>query len=381
MQLSDPSLRPKLAYVITEDWFFASHFLPMARAAIEQGFEVVVITRVRDHADRIAETGGRVISLEAERRKLNPLSLGRTALRLSRILKRERPDLVHCIAAQSIVVGGAAAALAGIDRRIYALTGLGRLGARRDVVGATERTLLRTVVRQGIQSKRTRYLFENPDDSHLLGLHPADPRVTIVGGAGVDPEIFAPSPPPAGSPFRIAIVARMLWSKGIDLAVEAVRQARGRGADVTLSLYGAPDPSNRRAIPVAQLEEWSALDGIVWHGTVRDVRSVWREHHAASLPSRGGEGLPRSLLEAAACGRAILTTDVPGCRSFVRDGIEGRVVPCEADALAEAMVRLAGDRELVERMGNAARERVLSGFTERHVMETVKSLYADLLAR
>jgi glycosyltransferase involved in cell wall biosynthesis len=371
----------KIAFVVTEDWFFASHFLPMARAAREMGLEVVVIARVRDHRAAIEATGARVVPLEAERRSLNPMTAGYAAGRLAAILERERPGLVHCIALRGILVGGAAAAMARIPRRVFALTGLGFVGARGDLVGRGARLALRTLIR-GLETKRTRYLLENPDDARLLGLDPADgARVTLVGGAGVDPDAFAPAPPPPQPPLRVAIVARMLWSKGIDLAVEAVALARERGADVTLDLFGAPDPSNPKAIPEERLRGWAAWPGIAWHGPTRDAAGVWRERHVCCLPSRGGEGLPRTLIEGAACGRAVLTTDVPGCRALVRDGVEGLVAPPnDAGALADALVRLAADPALVARLGAAARERVLSGYTERHVMEAVKALHAGMLA-
>ncbi len=171
----------------------------------------------------------------------------------------------------------------------------------------------------------------------------------------------------------------MLWSKGVDTAVEAARLARAEGANLELSLYGAPDPSNRRAIPEATLRDWSR-DGVAWHGATGDVAAVLARAHVACLPSRGGEGLPRALLEAAAGGRAILTTDVPGCRTLVRDGIEGLVVPPDdSKALAAAMVRLAADPALVARMGAAARARIVEGgFTEAAVTRAVLRLYADL---
>ena len=120
---------------------------------------------------------------------------------------------------------------------------------------------------------------------------------------------------------------RMIWSKGIDLAVAAVGLCRNRGYDVTLSLCGAPDTSNPRAISEEQLQAWGDFEGVAWLGPTRDVRTIWAAHHVACLPSRGGEGLPRTLLEAAACGRAIVTTDVSGCRTLVRTGIDGLVVP------------------------------------------------------
>ena len=381
MTLSTPSIQGrKLVFVVTEDWFFASHFLPMARAARELGLEVAVVTRVKAYREAIEATGARVIPLQAERRSLNPMAAGYASGQLASILRAEKADLVHCIALRSILVGGFAASLAGVDRRVYALTGLGFLGARTDYVGRLAQRAVRLLVR-GLETARTRYLFENTDDPRLLGLDPTGPRVTIVGGAGIDPEALRPTPLPPRPPLRVALVARMLWSKGVDLAVEAVRAARARGAAVELSLYGAPDPSNPKAIPEATLRAWADEPGIAWYGATRDVAAVWRDHHVACLPSRGGEGLPRTLLEAAACGRALLTTDVPGCRSFVRDGVDGLVVPPnDAVRLADALALLAEQPDLIPRMGEAARARVIDGFTERDVMNGVKSLYAACLA-
>ncbi|WP_279477970.1 glycosyltransferase family 4 protein [Aureimonas sp. SK2] len=371
---------PKLAFVVTEDWFFASHFLPMARAAVGMGLEVVVIARVRDHAAAIEATGARVRPLEAERRSLNPLAAGATVARLAAILRAERPDIVHCISLKSILVGGAACALAGLSARVFALTGMGFLGAKADRTGRAARWALRRLIRGPLSSRRTHFVFENEDDPKLLGLDPAARDVTILGGAGIDPAAYPASPLPPGETLRIALVARMLWSKGIDTAVEAVTAARARGVDATLSLFGAPDPSNPKAIPLETLRDWSSRSGIAWHGPTRSVAKVWREHHAACLPSRGGEGLPRTLLESAACGRPSLTTDVPGCRSFVRDGVDGFVVPVDdAAALADAIGRLAADRSLAERMGAAAAARVRDGFTEADVMARIEDVYRSLL--
>jgi len=366
-------------FLITEDWFFVSHFLPMARKAREMGLDVTVVTRVRAHRAEIEATGARVIALDAERRSLNPFAVLRYLRTLTGILRDERPDILHCIALRVILRGFLAARFAKIRNRVYAVTGFGFFGARRDVVGRLARLGLSAVLRGPLDGEGTRYLFENEDDPRVLGLSPTDPRVVIVGGAGVDPDAYPVTPMPAQPPLRVAVVARMLWSKGIDLAVEAVRRARVAGADVTLSLYGSPDPSNPKAVPEQRLRAWGEIPGIHWHGPTRDPGAVWRDHHVCLLPSRGGEGLPRTLLEGAICGRALLTTDVPGCRSLVRDGTEGVVVPAEAGALAEALQRLAADPALVARLGNAARERILTGYTERHVMDAVGRLYAGLL--
>jgi glycosyltransferase involved in cell wall biosynthesis len=376
-----PPRRPKVAFIVSEDWFFVSHFLPMLRAARQAGLEPVVITRVREHGGIIEAAGARVIPLEADRKSLNPLALVSTIAKLGRILRRERIDAVHCIALRSIVIGGPAAALAGINRRVFAVTGGGFLDAVNDVSGRAAGAILRLHMRHLFQSKGTHFLFENTDDPAKFGLAPSDRKVTIVGGAGVDPDHFAAQPWPEMPPLRVAVVARMLWSKGIDLAVEATLMARGRGHDVRLTLCGEPDPANPRAITPALLEHWAKDEAIEWRGFVRDVRTVWRDHHVACLPSRGGEGLPRTLLEAASCGRAVVTTDVPGCRHLVRDGVEGLVVERDnAAALADAFVRLAENRDEVARMGSAARKRIHDGFRESDLISTVADMYAEMFA-
>lgn len=171
----------------------------------------------------------------------------------------------------------------------------------------------------------------------------------------------------------------MLWTKGIDAAVEAVDLARQQGVDVELSLYGAPDPSNPTSIPENVLAGWASRPGISRHGPTADVAAVWRTHHVAVLPSHG-EGMPRMLVEAASCGRPIVATDVSGCRTLVRDGVEGFLVPVgDARAIAGALVRLDADAALRARMGAAGRARVLSGYTERQVGDAVAGLYASLM--
>jgi glycosyltransferase involved in cell wall biosynthesis len=374
--------KPRLLFVVTEDWFFVSHFLPMARAALAGGFDVAVACRVRSHRAVLEGEGLRVIEVEAERRSLNPLKVIGAILKLRTVMRPEKPDIVHLIALKAILTGGIAAKLAGVSRRVVALTGLGFFGAGRGLVAASARLGLRAAIRLLIDGRGTRFLFENRSDPVTLGLDPDNrAKVTIVGGAGVDPAALSPRALPPQPPLKLALVSRMLWSKGVDIAVEAVRAARKDGADVTLSLYGAPDPSNPRAIPEATLKEWSREPGISWLGPTSDVGAVWGAHHLCVLPSRGGEGLPRAILEAAACGRAILTTDVPGCRDFVRDGVEGMVAPSEdSNALARAIVALAGSADTVAAMGMMARARLLDGHTEEAVGEAVVALYRDMLA-
>jgi glycosyltransferase involved in cell wall biosynthesis len=375
---------PRLLFVVTEDWFFASHFQPMAKAALAAGFDVAVACRVREHRAVLEEIGCRVLPLEADRKSLNPLTVLKAVTGLRDLIRAEKPDIVHLIALRSIVVGGLAARLAGVERRVLALTGMGLLGAADTLQAQAARAGIRAYIRNISDGRQARFLFENRSDPALLGLDPDDVgKVAIVGGAGVDPDVFQPAPLPGGRTLRIAMIARMLWSKGPDTAVEALRIARAQRADVELWLYGAPDPMNPRSVDPVSLERWSWEPGVKVMGriTQADVPAIWASHHAAVLPSRGGEGLPRTLLEAAACGRALLTTDVPGCRDLVRDGIEGFVTPPgDAAALADRMMELAADRSLLTTFGAAARARILDDHTEAAVGQAVVTLYRSMLA-
>jgi glycosyltransferase involved in cell wall biosynthesis len=175
---------------------------------------------------------------------------------------------------------------------------------------------------------------------------------------------------------RLAVVARMLRSKGVAEAVEAVTRARSRGLDAALDLWGSPDPGNRNTFTDADLQAWNRRDGICWRGPTSDVAGVWRDSHIALLLSYR-EGLPRSLVEAAASARPIITTDVPGCRAVVDDGVEGLLVPPgNVEAASRAIERLASDADLRLRMGAAARRRFATEFTVDLVAAKVLAAYA-----
>jgi glycosyltransferase involved in cell wall biosynthesis len=371
---------PKLLYIVAEDWFFVSHFLPMAKAARECGFEVVIATRVRGERKRLNAEGFRVIAVEVERGSLSAMRLLAEFTRVRRIVRAESADIVHCIALRSVVVGGLAAKLGGAKALVLAPTGLGHLWFERGLVARLLRVAVRVLVGSWLHGRRTRYLFENEDDPRALGLDPKDPDVTLVGGAGVDPAQFAASAEPPAPPVKVAVVARMIRPKGIAEAVEAVARARRLGSPVELSLFGRPDPSNPLSIPEETLRHWSVQPGITWHGHSADVAKVWRDHHVALFLSSYPEGLPRTLVEAAAAGRPIVTTDAPGCREVVRDGVEGLLVPTgDVEAAAQALVRLANDPALRASMGAAANARFYARFTEAAVKQTIKTLYRSLV--
>lgn len=373
------SKKRRIAFVVSEDWFFASHFLPMLRAAVDADMEVFVVCRVKEHGSALENHGARIIPFNLERRNNGLLRMAVSIFLLAKILREQRIHVVHCIALRSIIIGGFASILANVNARILAVTGGGLLSAETGFRMGIGRRALELLVRLMSVSGNTHFLFENVTDPKRFGLSANSSQVLIVPGAGVDPVYFEPQAPTHARSLRIAIVCRMVWSKGIDLAVEAVTIARRRGHDVELSIFGSPDPSNPRSLTEEVLRDWSLRPGIQWCGPTTDVRRVWANHDLACLPSRGGEGLPRSILEAAACGRPILTTDVPGCRDFVRSGREGWLVPPDnAAALADCIGEIEANRKDVSTAGKRARERLTSGYTEQHVRALVTELYRGL---
>jgi glycosyltransferase involved in cell wall biosynthesis len=367
---------PKILYLVTEDWFFISHFLPMARVARDCGFEVVVATRVGDGGERLASEGLRVVPVASRRGSASLLASLRDLQSSFAVVRAERADIVHCIALRPVVIGGLAAWLAGAKKIILAPTGLGHLWLDRGFATGVIRNVARFVVSRWLRGPRTRYLFENRDDPVAFGFDPTAPDITIVGGAGVDPATISAFPEPPQPPLKVAVVSRMIHPKGIAEAVAAVQHARDAGAAIELHLFGDPDPANPYSISRQQLLQWSAAPGITWHGRTADVDAVWRTHHVAMLLSYYREGLPRALVEAAAAGRPIVTTDMPGCREVVRDGIEGILVPPHnAAAAGKALIDLAGDGGLRARLGAAAHARFLQRFTTDAVERTVRNLY------
>jgi glycosyltransferase involved in cell wall biosynthesis len=235
-------------------------------------------------------------------------------------------------------------------------------------------------LRRAIAEGDALLLVENQADRRWVeaGRLLPDARVMLMPGAGVDAEKFTPAAEPE-RPIRIGIASRLVWSKGIDIAVEALRQLRCEGRELELHIAGAADRANPEHLTDSELALWRATPGVVMRGRVDDVAGFWADAHIACFPSRGGEGLPRSLLEAAACGRAIVSADRPGCADFVRAGDAGLLVaPEDSNALADALARLADDAPLRRRLGASARALVLAGYTEAHAADRAAEAWARL---
>jgi glycosyltransferase involved in cell wall biosynthesis len=367
----------KLLFLVTEDWYFVSHRLPLAIAAREAGFDVAVVTREGVHGRVIRDAGLKLIPFPLSRRGGNPVM---EIARLVRLYRRERPDIVHHVALKPVFYGAIAARLAGVPRVVNAVSGMGWLFTSGGLAVRLMRPVLRKLLASLLAARGCRAIVQNPDDRNLLaGAGVPDARLHLIRGAGVDTAIFAPVEPPP-LPVVVVLCARMLWDKGVGEFVAAGKRLHSQRVSARFVLVGEPDPANPAAVPLATLQGWNGRDGIECWGRRQNMPEVMKQAHIACLPSYR-EGLPKSLLEAAACGLPIVTTDTPGCREVVADGINGFLVPLkDVDALASALKCLIEDAGLRRCMGEKSRARALAEFSQEHVIQQTLSVYREALA-
>ncbi len=372
----------KVLFFVTEDWYFRSHRLPVARAARDAGFEVVVATRVDTCRDTLTQEGFRLIPLQMRRRSKNPLRELAAILEIINIYRRERPDLVHHVALKPVLYGALAARFVGVPAAVNALAGLGYVFSSGQIRAKLLKLFVRAAFRVLLNRQNSVVLLQNPDDRQMLieSKTILPERTALIRGSGVDVQRFRPSPEPDDGPVTVTLVARMLRDKGILEFVEASKFLRQKGIHFRAVLVGTPDPDNPTSIPASQLEVWQTEGLIEWWGQNDDIPGVWAQSHIAVLPSAYGEGVPMSLIEAAACGRPIITTDMPGCREIVQHEQNGLLVPIkDSRALADAICRLIESPDLRRQMGQEGRKLVEEEFSESVVVAQTLNLYQSML--
>jgi len=372
--------KPVLIYLVTEDWYFLSHRLPMARAAQRAGYDVHVVTHVNEGGAVIEAEGFHLHAVVWRRGSINPLGFLSNIRAVRRLYRMIEPDLVHHVALQPTIVGSLAAM--GLRcRRLNALAGLGFAFTSETPKARLVRPILRTLLRQALNSPRAVVLVQNPDDrTAVQSLGVGAEHIFLIPGSGVETERLTPLPEPEG-PVTMAFVGRLLEDKGLRALMDAHEMLLRCGQPVRLLIAGDPDPANPASIPAADIAQWARRPGVEFLGHVHDIRGVWAQAHIAVLPSRR-EGLPKSLLEAAACGRPMVATDVPGCREIARQDINALLVPADdAQALADAIGRLASDPGLRRKFGEASRRMAEREFSAAQVGQRVVALYDRLLGR
>jgi glycosyltransferase involved in cell wall biosynthesis len=370
--------KSKLLFFVTEDWYFCSHRLSLGKAALEAGFEVVLVTNVQAHREVIESLGIRIVPLQQQRGGLNPFREVKVLFSLLQIYHQEQPDLVHHIAVKPVLYGSLVARWLGLPCQVNALTGLGWIYSSKRwfprILGLGLTQLLRILLQRG------KVIVQNPDDQRWLSqLGVPTVNIRLILGSGVDLQEFQPAR--QSGPFIpvVMLVARMLWDKGVGEFVEASTILRKRGLNVNFVLVGSPDKSNPASLTEKELLVWHKQKLIEWWGHREDISDCYSNADIACLPSYR-EGLPKSLLEAAACGLPIVTTNTPGCREVVRHMDNGLLVSVrDALDLADALEILLKDEQLRNKMGKKSREIAEKKFSIESVVEQTLNVYKEFL--
>jgi glycosyltransferase involved in cell wall biosynthesis len=377
----DGASRPwRLLFVANVPWAFAMHRLPIALMARERGADVHVASGVGDGIDDILSAGFPFHALPLTRRPFAPVRDVQAIGAIARLYKRLQPDVVHHVTLKPVVYGSIAARMARVPAVVNAFAGLGTVFASRSIGGRLRRSAVLHLITRALQLPRQTVVFENNDDRVLLadaGAVPVD-RTLVIAGIGVDTKEYYPVTETEGS-VSVVLASRMLREKGVEYFVEAARRLKQDGVTARFVLVGTPDPFNPGSLSEAQLRSWDSEGIVEWQGFRRDMPRVLQEASIVCLPTYYREGVPRVLMEAAACGRPLVTTDMPGCRDIVQNEVNGLIVPIhDVDRLAAALKRLIVDRELRARLGIASRALAEKEFALPRVLDQFWQLYSTL---
>ena len=368
----------RIGLVVNQADFLVSHRLELAIALRDLGTRLVIFCPADSGEEKLAALGFTVRHYPLSRSGRNPFAEVRSLLALSRLYREHELDLVHHVTIKPVLYGTRAARRQGIPAVVNAVPGLGYMYTAQGVRAAVRRGFVNTLYRMFMHPPALRVIFQNSEDRDAFirrGLVPAMDAI-IIRGSGVNLDRFAMTPLPPG-PVSFLPVGRMLADKGVREFVSAALRLRRVYPAWRFCLLGGLDPGNPTALRREELESFRQA-GIEWLGHRDDVAAQMSAHHVVVLPSYR-EGMPKTLLEAAACGRPVITTDIPGCRDIVRDGVNGLLVPPrDGDALVAAMEALGTRADLRERMSRAARIRA-SAFAVEDVVEHTLRVYAALL--
>jgi glycosyltransferase involved in cell wall biosynthesis len=373
----------KVLFFANTEWYLYNFRLPLAKYLRSHGFEVVMLSPVGPYGPLLEAEGFRWIGVDMNRRSLNPARELALIRRISAVYTAEKPDIVHHFTIKCVVYGSLIARWNGIRNRVNAVTGMGYVFSDDGYKARLLRPLVRNLIRAALGGEGSRLILQNKDDlAAFVAAELASREHThLIRGSGVDTSRFKPvDADRERRVMRVLLASRLLWEKGIQEYVEAANLIKAEKLPIEFLLAGSPDPGNPGSVAPAQLAKWQEAGAVHYLGHVSDMPRLLADIDVAVLPSYR-EGVPRSLLEAAACGLPIITTDVPGCREVVQHGVNGFLIPPRnAPALAASIRRLYERPEERVRMGRAGRDTVLSDFDQQIVFEKTYAVYQDLLS-
>jgi len=365
---------------VSEDWYFCSHRLPIARKALSEGFKVVVVTRISRYRNVIESEGFKVVPINIRRGGVNLFSELNTILTLYLCYKKYNPDIVHHVAIKPVIYGTIVAQFIGSINIVNAMAGLGFVFISRKKRIRLLRLFVHKLFRFLFKNKNTQLILQNKDDLRYFIKNKLvkKSQVLVIRGSGVNTKIFTPGGEPLGIPI-VMLASRMLWNKGVGEFVGAARILKQEGIEARFILVGECDSENPESIPGEQLNEWSKVGMIEWWGAKTSMHKILIQAHIICLPSYR-EGLPKVLLEAASCEKPIIATDVPGCREVVNNGESGFLVPVEDSiSLSYAIKKLVIDSKKRKIMGKNGRKIVEKEFSEEIIVFQTFKLYQRVL--
>jgi glycosyltransferase involved in cell wall biosynthesis len=379
--------RRKLLFVVNVGWFFLSHRLPLALAAKKSGYDVHVaaaLDPLRDDAteDILRSHGLPLHRLRLSRSGSHPIELCRDFFDLLRLFRRLRPDTVHLVTLKPLLLGGLAARIAGVRSTVLAVPGRGSVFSARGPAAAVRRWVALLLYRVAYRCGSTRVIVQNAEDHSYFSSRRvfASDDIRLIRGSGVNITQFSAQSEPDGMPV-VLFASRMLKEKGVAEFVEAASLLKKKGVRGRFVLVGEPDQGNPHSHSESELRGWAASGTVEWWGLRSDMNEVFAACHIVCLPTRYGEGVPKVLIEAAASGRPIVTTDAPGCRDIVRHGENGLLIAQrDIQALVAAIERLLADKSLRDSMGRRGRALAEAEFSLDMVVEKTLSIYRELAA-
>lgn len=366
----------KLIIVVNVDWFFLSHRLPIALEAIRRGWEVLLVCSDTGRFEEIKSNEITPINLEVDRSGKNIFKERKVIRQLESIYKEHKPDVVHHVTMKIAIYGSLAAKKAGISKVVNAISGLGfSFTAGRKSI--TQRIIL-GLMNRAFKKRGQTFIFQNPDDEAMfqkLGLGEGNNSI-IIKGSGVNLDQFLETPLPSNEKVRFVLTARMLKDKGVGEFVSAIEfSEKERPGRAEYHLVGGIDSDNPAGYSEQELKQLIQDTPVQWKGFQSDILKVLQDADVVVLPSYR-EGLPKSLIEAAAVGRPIITTDAVGCRECVDHEVNGFLVPVgDSQLMAEYIVRFIDEADLRIKMGKASREKAEREFSIESVIEKTFKAY------
>lgn len=362
------------------DWYLYNFRLSLAKYLQDEGIDVVLVSPRGEYVNLLENAGFRWLEWKIGRQTLAPRTEFGSILNLKRIYDREKPELVHHHTIKPVLYGSLAARWSKVPGCVNSITGRGYVFLGNDRKARILKMFIEPFYRLAFNNPRCSAIFENETDQQYFldqGLIPPE-RTWLIQGVGVDVERYKKLPEPDGIPV-ILMAARMLWDKGVGVLVEAARLLKDK-VPVRIVLVGNPDVGNPSSIELKTLQGWNEEGVVEWWGWRADMSDIYNQSHIVTLPTRYGEGVPTTLLEAAACGRPLVASDIAGCRHVVKEGYNGFLVPVnDPNALAQALEKLACTPELRQKMGRASRQLVLENFPQSRVNAETLEVYKHTL--